>query len=62
MIDGDASHTACYADSDINHYTVKPFGLVNSGASHQMMVNKLYAGTIRITMEEYVDDILVKSI
>lgn len=42
MIEGDAYHTIFYADSDIYHYTVMPFGLSNAGATYQQMVNKFF--------------------
>lgn len=37
-----------------------PFGLINAGATYQRMVNKLFAGMIGNTMEDYVDYMLVK--
>lgn len=39
-----------------------PFRLLNTGATYQHMVNKLFASMIGITMEVYVDDMLGKSI
>lgn len=62
MAENNTHHTAFYADNDIYHYTVIPFGLINAGVTYQMMVNKLFVGMICDTMEAYVDDMLVKSI
>lgn len=38
------------------------FGLINAGATYQRMVNKMFEGKTCVTMEAYVDDMLVKSI
>ncbi|KAL2247277.1 UNVERIFIED_CONTAM: Retrovirus-related Pol polyprotein from transposon opus [Sesamum indicum] len=42
-------------------YNVMPFGLKNSGATYQRLVNKMSRNHIGKTMEVYVDDMLVKS-
>ncbi|XP_031112204.1 uncharacterized protein LOC116016181 [Ipomoea triloba] len=42
-------------------YVVMAFGLRNSGATYQRMVNKLFKGLLGSTMEAYVDDMLIKS-
>lgn len=39
-----------------------PFGLIIAGATYQRMINKLFTGMIDVTMEDYVDDMLVKSV
>ena len=57
----DAEKTAFYADGDIYHYTVMPFGLLNAGATYQRMVNRIFGHMIGKSMEAYVDDMLVKS-
>lgn len=62
MADSDVCHTVFYADNDIYHYTVLPFRLINVDTTYQRMMNKFFAGMISITMEAYVDDMLVKSI
>lgn len=59
MAAGDAHHIAFYIDSDIHHYRVMPFGLINAGSTYQRMVNKLFIGMIGETVEAYVDDMLV---
>ena len=43
------------------YYKVMLFGLKNTGATYQQLVNKVFADKIRQTIEMYMDDILVKS-
>ena len=38
-----------------------PFGLKNAGATYQRLVNKMFQKQIGVSMEVYVDDMLVKS-
>ena len=42
-------------------YRVMPFGLKNAGATYQRLVNKMFQKQIGMTMEVYIDDMLVKS-
>lgn len=42
-------------------YLVMPFGLRNLGATYQRTVYRLFKELLGITMEGYVDDMLVKS-
>lgn len=42
-------------------YKVMPFGLKNTGATYQRLVNKMFARQLGRTMEVYIDDMLVKS-
>ena len=42
-------------------YRVMPFGLKNAGATYQRLVNKMFQKQIGISMEVYIDDMLVKS-
>ena len=42
-------------------YKVMPFGLKNAGATYQRLVNKMFAERLGVTMEVYIDDMLVKS-
>lgn len=37
-----------------------PFSLINNSATYQRMVTKLFTGMISVTIESYVDDMLVK--
>ena len=43
-------------------YRVMPFRLKNAGATYQRLVNRMFQKQIGVTMEVYIDDILVKSI
>ncbi|XP_013632851.1 PREDICTED: uncharacterized protein LOC106338416 [Brassica oleracea var. oleracea] len=43
-------------------YKVMPFGLKNAGATYQRLVNKMSADKLGVTMEVYIDDMLVKSL
>ena len=43
-------------------YQVMPFGLKNAGATYQRLVNKMFQKQIEVSMEVYVDDMLVKSV
>ena len=38
-----------------------PFGLKNAGATYQRMVDKIFAKQLDKNMEDYVDDMMVKS-
>ena len=42
-------------------YRVMPFGLKNAGATYQRLVNRMFQKQIGVTMEVYIDDMLVKS-
>ena len=39
-----------------------PFGLKNTGATYQRLVNKMFQKKIGASMEVYIDDMLVKSV
>ncbi|KAM1001899.1 hypothetical protein FF1_002358 [Malus domestica] len=41
-------------------YKVMPFGLKNAGATYQRLVNMMFKKQIGVTIEVYVDDIMVK--
>ena len=43
------------------YYIAMPFGLKNIGATYQQMMHKCFNTQIRINMEVYIDDIMVKS-
>ena len=43
-------------------YKIMPFGLKNTRATFQRMVNEIFKELIRCTIEVYVDDMLVKSL
>ncbi|KAG7559444.1 Retrotransposon gag domain [Arabidopsis thaliana x Arabidopsis arenosa] len=43
-------------------YRVMPFGLKNAGATYQRLVNKMFAKQLGVTMEVYIDNMVVKSL
>ena len=43
-------------------YKVMPFGLKNTGATYQRLVNEIFAKLLGRSMEVYVDDMLFKSL
>ena len=43
-------------------YQVMPFGLKNTGATYQRLVNRMFQKQIRASMEVYIDDMLIKSV
>lgn len=38
-----------------------PFGLKNVGATYQRLISKMFLGLIRVTMEAYIEDMVIKS-
>jgi len=57
----DEEHTSFMTDRGLYCYKVMPFGLKNTGATYQRLVNMMFEEQIGKTMEVYVDDMLVKS-
>ncbi|XP_013632991.1 PREDICTED: uncharacterized protein LOC106338596 [Brassica oleracea var. oleracea] len=58
----DREKTAFITDKGTYCYKVMPFGLKNAGATYQRLVNKMFVDKLGITMEMYIDDMLVKSL
>jgi len=58
----DQEKTSYITDRGLYCYKMMPLGPKNAGATHQMLVNKLFKEQIGRNMEVYVDDMLVKSI
>ncbi|CAA0833885.1 Unknown protein, partial [Striga hermonthica] len=58
----DEEHTSFYSARGLYCYTMMSFGLKNAGATYQRLVNKMFASLIGVSMEVYVDDMLVKSV
>ena len=54
-------HTSFITDFGLYYYKVMSFGLKNTGATYQRLVNMMFKEQIGKTMEVYVDDMLVKS-
>ena len=61
MFPRDEEHTAFITDRELYCYKVMPFGLKNAGATYQRLVNKIFAELLGVSMEVYIDDMLVKS-
>ena len=61
MYHRDEEHTAFITDRGLYCYKVMPFGLKNAGATYQRLVNKIFADLLGVSMEVYIDDMLVKS-
>ena len=54
-------YTSFITDRGLYCYKVMPFGLKNAGATYQRLVNKIFADLLGVSMEVYIDDMLVKS-
>ena len=61
MSEEDQEKTAFYTDQGVYCYITMPFGLKNTGAMYQRLVNRILKDQIRRNVEAYVDDILLKS-
>ncbi|XP_072081057.1 uncharacterized protein [Arachis hypogaea] len=57
----DEEKTALITPEGTYCYKVMPFGMKNSGATYQRLMNKIFRDLIGKTVEVYVDDILVKT-
>ena len=57
----DQEHTSFMTDHKLNCYKVMSFGLKNTRATYQRLVNMMFKQQIGKTMEVYVDDMLIKS-
>ncbi|KAK0581993.1 hypothetical protein LWI29_020215 [Acer saccharum] len=61
MNKADEEKTSFTTDQSLYCYKVMPFGLKNTGATYQRLVNRIFARQIGKNMEVYVDDMLTKS-
>ena len=61
MAEEDQEKTAFITSQRLYCYRVLPFGLKNSGATYQRLVNQMFSKQIGRNVEVYVDDMLVKS-
>ena len=57
----DAKKTAFKTPIENFYYTVMPFGLKNAGATYQRTMTAIFHDMMYKEMEDYVDDIVVKS-
>ena len=57
----DQEHTSSIIDCSLYCYKVMPFGLKNSGATYQRLVNMMFKEQISKMMEVYIDDMFIKS-
>ena len=57
----DAEKTAFKTPMGIFYYTVMPFGLKNAGATYQRAMTAIFHDMMHQELEDYVDDIVVKS-
>ena len=61
MDPGDQEKTSFVTAQGTHYYRVLPFGLKNVRATYHRLVNRMFQKRIGITMEVYIDDMLVKS-
>ncbi|XP_074351545.1 uncharacterized protein LOC141690665 [Apium graveolens] len=61
MYGPDQEHTSFITNRGLYCYIGMSFGLINTGATYQRLVNKMFKRQIGKTMEVYVDDMRVKS-
>ncbi|GJU57913.1 reverse transcriptase domain-containing protein [Tanacetum coccineum] len=57
----DEEKTAFYTDQGTYCYTKMPFGLKNTGATYQRLVDSTFQSQIGKNLEAYVDDMVIKS-
>ena len=62
MDEADQEKTSFVTSQALFCYKVMPFGLKNTGAMYQRLVNHMSRPQIRRNVEVYVDDMLVKSL
>ena len=62
MEEANQEKTSFVTDQGLLCYKVMPFGLKNTGATYQRLMNKMFAYQIGRNVQVYVDDTLVKSL
>ena len=62
MDETDQEKTSFVTSQGLFCYKVMPFGLKNTGATYQRLVNHMFRPQIGRNVEVYVDDMLVKSV
>lgn len=58
---GDGKKTTCWTTIGNFYYTIMPFDLKNAGATYQWAIVAIFHNMIHDYMEDYIDDIVVKS-
>ncbi|GJS18944.1 reverse transcriptase domain-containing protein [Tanacetum coccineum] len=61
MTKKDKEKTAFHTEEGVFCYTKMPFGLKNTGATYQRLVNSVFKEQIWVNLEAYVDDMVIKS-
>ncbi|GKC98158.1 reverse transcriptase domain-containing protein [Tanacetum coccineum] len=61
MAEEDEEKTAFITSQGIFYYTKMPFGLKNTGATYQRLVDRAFQKQIGRNLEVYVDDLVIKS-
>ncbi|GJT93852.1 reverse transcriptase domain-containing protein [Tanacetum coccineum] len=61
IAESDKEKTAFHTNQGVYCYTKIPFGLKNSGATYQRLVDKAFDSQVGRNMEVYVDDLVIKS-
>lgn len=59
MHSDDQEKTVFITERGIYCYKVMPFGLKNTGATYQMLVNQMFSEYLGRTIEVYIDDMLL---
>ena len=62
MDEADQEKISFITNQDLLCYKVMPFGLKNTGATYQRLVNHMFCPQIGQNVKVYVDDMLVKSL
>ncbi|GKA88064.1 reverse transcriptase domain-containing protein [Tanacetum coccineum] len=61
MAEGDKDKMTFFAREGVFCYRKMPFGLKNTGVTYQRLVDKVFHDKIGRNLEEYIDDMVIKS-
>lgn len=61
MKETDQVHSSFQVDERMFCYNVMPFGLKNTGATYQRMIDKVFESQIGRNIEVYIDDMVIKT-
>ncbi|GJU31594.1 reverse transcriptase domain-containing protein [Tanacetum coccineum] len=61
MAEEDEDKTTFFVGKEVFCYQKMPFELKNAGATYQRLVDKVFGDQIRINLEAYIDDMVIKS-